>query len=143
MAFAHTWDLLDEMGLLGQIDFYQVTMPYPLNRDFVKEVNRIYQRILVIEETYPVIELQLANGRVQGRRSRMVPNQGELTPEVIRPVLEKFLDLPAQAVAAGPRATPPARPCAPAAPTGPRSTPSGRPSRRGSFRATSAVIPWG
>ncbi len=103
VACAHTWDLLDELGLLGQIDLYQVTMPYPLNRDFVKEVNRIYQKILVIEETYPVIELQLANGRVQGRRSRMVPNQGELTPEVIRSVLDKFLDLPAQAEVAGPQ----------------------------------------
>ena len=103
VAFAHTWDLLEEMGLLGQIDFYQVTMPYPLNRDFVKEVNRIYHKILVLEETYPVIELQLANGQVQGRRSRAVPNEGELTPEVIRPVLEKFLDLPASAAAAGPQ----------------------------------------
>ncbi len=103
VAFAHTWDLLDDLGLLGKLDFYQVTMPYPLNRDFVKEVNRIYQKILVIEETYPVIELQLANGRVQGRRSRAVPNEGELTPDVIRPVLEKFLDLPVSAAAAGPQ----------------------------------------
>ncbi len=103
VAFAHTWDLLDDLGLLGQVDFYQVTMPYPLNRDFVREVNRVYHQVLVIEETYPVIELQLANGRVQGRRSRMVPNVGELTPDVLRPILEKFLDLPAQAVAAGPQ----------------------------------------
>ena len=103
VAFAHTWDLLDEMGLLGQVDLYQVTMPYPLNRDFVREVSRIYHQILVIEETYPVIELQLANGQVRGRRSRAVPNEGELTPDVIRGVLEKFLDLPAKAAAAGPQ----------------------------------------
>jgi indolepyruvate ferredoxin oxidoreductase alpha subunit len=103
VACAHTWDLLDGLGLLGMIDFYQVTMPYPLNRDFVKEVNRLYQKILVIEETYPVIELQLANSQVQGRRSRAVPNEGELTPDVIRPILEKFLDLPAGAAAPGPQ----------------------------------------
>lgn len=103
VAFAHTYDLLDDLGLLGQIDFYQVMMPYPLNRDFVREVNRIYYKILIIEETYPVIELQLANGQIQGRRSRLVPNQGELTPEVLRPVLEKFLDLPLTAAAAGPQ----------------------------------------
>ena len=102
VAFAHTWDLLEDLGLLDQIDFYQVTMSYPLNRDFVREVNRFYHKILVIEETYPVIELQLANGRVQGRRSRLVPNQGELTPEVLRPILEKFLDLPPTAAAAAP-----------------------------------------
>ena len=103
VAFAHTWDLLDELGLLGRIDFYQVTMPYPLNRDFVREVNRIYHKVLVLEETYPVIELQLANGQIQGRRSRAVPNAGELTPDVLRPILEKFLDLPMKAAAAGPQ----------------------------------------
>ncbi len=103
VAFAHTWDLLDELGLLGQIDFYQVIMPYPLNVDFSSHVNRTYQKILVLEETYPVIELQLANGQVQGRRSRAVPNEGELTPDVLRPILEKFLELPAKAAAAGPQ----------------------------------------
>ena len=87
----------------ARVDFYQVTMPYPLNRDFVREVNRIYHKILVLEETYPVIELQLANGQIQGRRSRAVPNEGELTPDVLRPILEKFLDLPAKAAAAGPQ----------------------------------------
>ena len=76
VAFAHTWDLLEDLGLLGQVDFYQVTMPYPLNRDFVREVNRIYHKVLVLEETYPVIELQLANGQIQGRRSRAVPKRG-------------------------------------------------------------------
>ena len=103
VAFAHTWDLLDGLGLLGKIDFYQVTMPYPLNRDFISRINRTYQKILVLEETYPVIELQLTNGQVQGRRSRAVPNEGELIPEVIRGVLEKFLHLPTTATAAVPQ----------------------------------------
>ena len=47
--------------------------------------------------------MQLSNGKVQGRRSRTVPNEGELTPDIIRPVLEKFLGLPAKAAAAGPQ----------------------------------------
>jgi indolepyruvate ferredoxin oxidoreductase alpha subunit len=103
VAFAHTYDLLDELGLLGRIDFYQVAMPYPLNHYFIKEITRLYYNILVLEETYPVIELQLANGRVQGRRSKAVPNQGELTPDVIRSIIEKFLDLPAAPAAPGPQ----------------------------------------
>ena len=102
MAFAHTWDLLTEMGLLGRLDYYQVPMPYPLNRDFIKRLNRDYRQVLVIEETYPVIEFQLEGGHVQGRRTGVVPGEGELTPEVIRPILEKFLDLPASPVPAGP-----------------------------------------
>jgi indolepyruvate ferredoxin oxidoreductase alpha subunit len=94
VAFAHTWDWLNELDLLGRVDYYQVTMPYPLNREFIEAINSRYEKILVIEETYPVIELQLANRAIQGRTSHMIPNDGELTPDVIRPVLETFLDLP-------------------------------------------------
>jgi indolepyruvate ferredoxin oxidoreductase alpha subunit len=99
VAFAHTWDWLNELDLLGRVDFFQVTMPYPLNRNFIETINSRYEKILVIEETYPVIELQLANREVQGRSSRTIPNDGELTPDVIRPVLENFLELPARKVA--------------------------------------------
>jgi len=98
VAWAHTGDWLDELGLLGRVDFFQVTMPYPLNRDFIHQIKIRYQQVLVIEETYPVIELQLANPRVQGRTSGLVPREGELTPDVIRPVLETFLELPARGV---------------------------------------------
>jgi indolepyruvate ferredoxin oxidoreductase alpha subunit len=102
VACAHTWDWLEEMGLLGRVDFYQVTMPYPLNRDFINTVNSRYKNILVLEETYPVIELQLANPRVRGRTLGPVPRAGELTPDVIRPVLETFLALPARTVSGPP-----------------------------------------
>jgi len=95
VAFAHTWDLLEDLGLLGKIDLYQVIMPFPLHRDFVDTLGRLYDRVLVIEETYPVIELQLPGVPVQGRRNLAVPREGELTPEVLRPMLEKFLNLPA------------------------------------------------
>jgi indolepyruvate ferredoxin oxidoreductase, alpha subunit len=78
-------------------------MPYPLNRDFIRRIRGAYEKILVLEETYPVIELQLANDRVRGRGSGAVPNEGELTPEVIRTVLEDFLGLPAEAVSPGPQ----------------------------------------
>ena len=102
VACAHTGDWLEELGLLGRVDFFQVTMPYPLNRDFIHQIKIRYQQVLVIEETYPVIELQLANPRVQGRTSGLVPRAGELTPDVIRPVLETFLELPARRVPAPP-----------------------------------------
>ncbi len=103
-AHAHTWDLLEEMGLLGRVDFYQVLMPYPLNPDFISRISAAYRKVLVLEETYPVIETQLGAARlVQGRGSGAVPGQGELTPEVIRPILEAFLDLPARAAAGGPQ----------------------------------------
>ena len=94
VALAHAWDLLAEMGLLHRLDLYQVTMPYPLHQDFLSHIRSRYQRALVLEETYPVIEMQLAGDHIQGRKTKAVPGSGELTPEVIRPVLERFLDLP-------------------------------------------------
>ncbi len=109
VAFAHTLDVLEELGLTEKADAYQVKIPYPLPSDFVERINSAYEQILVIEETYPVIEIQLANRKIAGRGSRLVPNEGELTPEVIRRVLEKFLDL-APAPAAGASPTPGTRP---------------------------------
>lgn len=95
VAFAHAWDVLDDMGLLGRVDLYQVLLSHPLNRDFVEKVNGRYARVLILEETYPVIELQLAgNATIHGRRAKAVPMEGELTPEVIRQVVEQFLGVP-------------------------------------------------
>jgi indolepyruvate ferredoxin oxidoreductase alpha subunit len=109
VAFAHTWDILDEMGIAGKVDRYQVKAPYPLFPDFIERVRASYERILVIEETYPVIEMQLADRRIFGRGSRLVPNEGELTPEVIHGVLVKFFGLTPSSSAAGSR-SPGARP---------------------------------
>jgi indolepyruvate ferredoxin oxidoreductase alpha subunit len=103
VALAHTWDLLTEMGLLHRADLFQVLMPYPLQYEFISRVHSRYQRVLVLEEPYPVIELQLPGPQVQGRNSGAVPREGELTPEVLRPILEKFLGLPGTAAPAPPR----------------------------------------
>jgi indolepyruvate ferredoxin oxidoreductase alpha subunit len=102
VAAAHTWDLLEDLGVLGKVDFFQVIMPYPLHRDFVEVCRLRYTKILVLEETYPVVEMQLAGGSVLGRQTQTVPREGELTPEVIGPILGKFLDLPASTPAALP-----------------------------------------
>ena len=99
VALAHTWDLLEEMDLLRRVDLYQVTMPYPLHQDFAIHLRSHYQRVLVLEETYPVIELQLSQDKVRGRNDKTVPGAGELTPEVIRPLIENFLELPPAEVA--------------------------------------------
>jgi indolepyruvate ferredoxin oxidoreductase alpha subunit len=93
VAYAHIHDLLEDMGILGKIDFYKVDVPYPLNRDFIEKVNSDYEEILVVEETYPTIETQLANRNIEGRISKLVPDYGELTPDVIERILQRFLHL--------------------------------------------------
>ncbi len=103
-AFAHTWDLLESLGLLGKVDFYQVPLPYPLAPGFQALMAGDYRQILVLEETYPLIEGQLGKAPVSGRDTGLVPGEGELTPEVIRTVLETFLDLSGRTVFPAPAA---------------------------------------
>ena len=93
VAFGHVHDLLEDMGFLGRIDLYQVTLPHPLHKGFIEEIRAGYEHVLVVEETYPVIETQLVDSRITGRRSGHIPNRGELTQDVVHRVLEKFLDL--------------------------------------------------
>ncbi len=93
IVYGHLVDLLSELGLAGRIDLYQVIMPYPLNPDFVQGMKNDYDRILVLEETYPVIELQLAHPGAAGKQNGAVPREGELTPDVIHDALAAFLDL--------------------------------------------------
>ncbi len=97
VAFAHTYELLQDLGLMERVDLFQVLLPFPLNKRFMERVRAEYERILVVEETYPVIELQLQNGRIQGRQSGLIPRQGELTPDVIQESLEQFVGAPSRA----------------------------------------------
>ena len=95
VAFAHASELLDTLGPEGRIDLYQVRLAYPLHKPFIEEIRKRYEKVLVLEETDAVIEMQLGPGGVSGRGSGDVPRQGELTPDVIEEILRKFLDLPA------------------------------------------------
>jgi indolepyruvate ferredoxin oxidoreductase alpha subunit len=92
VALAHTIDLLQELKLEGEIALYQVKMPFPLKASPVWDQISSYQEILVIEETDPVIEMQLARrDRVRGRLDGTIPNQGELVPDVLEESLLAFL----------------------------------------------------
>ena len=131
VAFAHAWDVLDELGLAGSVDRFQVKVPYPLAAEFIARVRADYDRVLVIEETYPVIEMQLVDRRIEGRVSRLVPNEGELTPEVIRGVVETFLGLA------------PSPPAATARPAGARPTLCAGCGHRAAYYAISQTFPRG
>jgi indolepyruvate ferredoxin oxidoreductase alpha subunit len=91
IVYGHLSDLLEDLGLNDRIDLYQVLMPYPLSPDFVDKLHADYDRVLVLEETYPVIELQLAHPGVVGKQNGAVPREGELTPDVIHHAVAEFL----------------------------------------------------
>jgi len=93
IVYSHLVDLLEELGLSRCCDLYKVIMPYPLNPEFCHKLHTKYDRVLILEETYPVIELQLAHSGATGKQSGAVPREGELTPDVVHHVLADFLDL--------------------------------------------------
>ena len=106
VALAHTYDLLKELKLEDQIALYQVKMPYPLNVRAVLEKINSYKDILVIEETDPVMEMQLARrDRVKGRMDGSIPPQGELIPDVLDECIRNFAGRTREA-----RSAPPGKP---------------------------------
>lgn len=94
IAYGNLVDLLDDLCLNGQVDLFQVLMPYPLSPAFTETLRADYDRVLVLEETYPVIELQLGHPGVIGRQSGVVPREGELTPDLVHRAVAEFLSLP-------------------------------------------------
>jgi len=81
---SHVRDIVSGDAGKHPVDVFKVDMPFPANAQGLQEIVDSYEKILVIEETYPVLELQLEDRRkVKGRLSGYVPEQGELTPEVV------------------------------------------------------------
>jgi indolepyruvate ferredoxin oxidoreductase alpha subunit len=109
-VLAYAQEVLLDLGLWDKIPVYKVSMPYPLSPSFRDEMLSPYQRILVLEESYPVIELQLQNReRVSGRTTGTVPSSGELLPEVVETTLRNFCGLPPASLVPAP-ASPGRRP---------------------------------
>lgn len=90
IAFANAYDLLADLDLLGKVDLYQVLLPYPLYQPLIAQLHSAYDEILVLEETYPVMQMQLAHSGAIGRGSPFLPSHGELLPDIIMPALMDF-----------------------------------------------------
>ncbi len=103
VALAHAQEVLGDLGLLDAIPLYAVPMPHPLPPAFSQDILSRYERILVLEETDPVMELQLqSREKVSGRFNGTVPSAGELLPEGVERILRGFLGLPASPEIVGP-----------------------------------------
>ncbi|MEW6374422.1 MAG: thiamine pyrophosphate-dependent enzyme [Thermodesulfobacteriota bacterium] len=88
---AHAYDVIKSLRLEDEIALYKVNMPFPLGSKIQEIVNR-YSTTLVLEETYPVMEIQLlSRERVKGRLDDTIPSEGELTAEVLAQTIFKLL----------------------------------------------------
>lgn len=95
VASAHAREVMEELGLTGVLALYQVIQPYPLHADFIAHLSGAYEEVLVLEETAPVIEMQIADRRrVRGRLTGAVPETGELLPEIVERIVARFAGLP-------------------------------------------------
>ncbi len=91
IAYASLCDVLKEMGR-DDIDILKIGTPYPLPTKMANDFVARHEHVLVLEESYPVIEMQLKDRtKVDGRTNGFVPDAGELLPEVIVQVLMKAL----------------------------------------------------
>lgn len=83
-------DLLQYLNLSGDLPFLQIAAPFPLPLAPVQKLINNCQRVLVLEETEPLLELLAPmREKLWGRFSGHVESAGELTPERMLGVLEK------------------------------------------------------
>lgn len=91
VAGAHAVEIMRDLDLWNKIPIYRVLQPFPLHETFIPQVLNSYEKVLVLEESMPVIEMQLANrDKVRGRIGNHVPRVGELLPETIHGLIGEF-----------------------------------------------------
>lgn len=87
-AYGYVKEVLEELGL--NIDLLKIDMPYPLPVDKLKELVKKYNKVLVVEETYPVIEEELRSENVYGRMSGHMHQIDEMNKERVLEALTKI-----------------------------------------------------
>ncbi|MHB8204266.1 MAG: indolepyruvate ferredoxin oxidoreductase subunit alpha [Desulfomonilaceae bacterium] len=91
---SHVQDIVVSDSRLSEVPVYKMDAPYPANQKALQELVDSKTQTLIIEETYPVIELQLIDKtKIIGKISGHVPQQGELTPEVVERIIMNFSGL--------------------------------------------------
>ncbi len=111
IASSYVAEVLQNLGLWDTIPLLKILMPYPLCKESLYRLLKEGGEVLVIEETYPVIELQIRKDglKVLGRETGHVPQEGELIPDVIEDILNSWLKIPPR-IYSKPVASPELRP---------------------------------
>ena len=81
-------ETLSDLAL--KADIVKVVMPYPLPSQKIKEQFEKYEKVLVIEETYPCIEEQIADPKVFGKNTDTTHKIDEMSKEKILTALQKI-----------------------------------------------------
>ncbi|MGA1846937.1 thiamine pyrophosphate-dependent enzyme [Deferribacter abyssi] len=90
-SFAIVKDIVKEKQL--DIDLYKFDMPFPLPVALLDEIINTYDKILVVEETQPLIEIQFARkDKIFGRLNGFITRMGELTYDYLTEKIFNFIN---------------------------------------------------
>ncbi len=88
IGYAIARDILTELGLREEIPILKIGTPFPFPTEIVEAFIEKCDHVLILEETEPVIELQIRDkSKITGRLDGRIPNEGEMLPEVITQVI--------------------------------------------------------
>ena len=90
-CYSHIIEFLNSYNV-NNIDILKVNLPHPLHHD-INSFIKNYDNILIIEESFPVIEGQIRTKKVYGRITGHVPLEGELTIEKIANIITEFFQI--------------------------------------------------
>jgi len=77
-------DILRELSLDTVIPVFKLCVSYPFPSGIVSDFCARCKKVLIIEDTEPVIEMQInTREKILGRSTGHIPGEGELTPEII------------------------------------------------------------
>jgi indolepyruvate ferredoxin oxidoreductase alpha subunit len=88
IGYAIARDILLEKALWKEIPILKIGTPFPFPAEIVEAFLQKCDHVLILEETEPVIELQIRDkSKITGRLDGRIPNEGEMLPEVITQVV--------------------------------------------------------
>ena len=87
-GYAFTKETLSDLGV--EADVVKIEMPYPLPREEIVPYFEKYEKVLVVEEPYPLIEEDLAHPKVYGKKTGTMHLIDEMKKEHILIALQKL-----------------------------------------------------
>lgn len=91
ITYAYMYDIIKKYGLENSVKIAKFDMPYPINADALQKIIDAHKKIVVIEDSYPVLEMQIKNREnVLSRMNGDMPNEGEYTYDVCEDLLNKL-----------------------------------------------------
>lgn len=88
-AYAVCADIVDKFKI--KTDIIKLDMPHPISRKFLDKIENTYDKILVLEETFPLVEQSFTDRRkVFGKLTGTVISAGEFTADACLSAMDDF-----------------------------------------------------